>query len=300
MNLIIQHNWTTGLGDLFCASTEYLNFISDLKKQGYKTKLIFSFNGEYNLNKYIGLNPLEKIYNLDSFSLFDDIEVRNNPITELSINDLKYHHTQYGVNKPGQHWWDLYLDVIPQNLSYPNFSPTTFLYKNIKPIIFPKFNEEVYKRADNFSKILGHNYNFLQVRYFDYTEVPEKEYKEKIDLLYLKIKNSTEVYHLGSNNKYVSDKFLGLKNIIQYNFKNLDLFSNDHTYYFYNKHLSNDLLLDRLYDNLAEMVSISNTKKIYLYTTFGWISNFLYYGMSQSKRQINFELLNKNLEGTSF
>lgn len=300
MNLIIQHNWTTGLGDLFCASTEYLNFISDLKKQGYETKLIFSFNGEYNLNKYIGLNPLENIYDLNSFKLFDEIEVRDRPITDLTINALKYHHTQYGATKPGQHWWDVYFDIVPSNVVYPNYNPNTLLYKNTKPTIFPRFNEEVYKRADSFSKTLGKDYNFLQIRYYDYREEVDESLLISLEILYSKIQNSGQVFHLGSNNKFVCDKFSNLENVREYKFKNLDLFSNDHSYYFYNKHLSNELLLDRLYDNLAEMVSVSNSKKIYLYSTFSWISNFLFYGMSQSTEQFKFELLDKNLEGIDF
>ena len=43
------------------------------------------------------------------------------------------------------------------------------------------------------------------------------------------------------------------------------------------------MLLDRLYDNLAEMVTIANADTIYGYTSFTWISNFLFYGMANSK-----------------
>lgn len=280
---------------MFCASTEYLNFVKNLKEKGYKTKLIFSFNGESNLNHYIGYNSLDKIFDLNTFNLFDDIVVLERPITSLTYDGLKYHHSQYGATKPGQHWWDVYFDEIPNNITYPNYDPRSFLYKNIKPNIFPKFNSEVYDRAQNFLKRINKEHNFLQVRYLDYNNNIETDFLKKVDILYDKIKKSKSSYHVGGNNKIVNEKFSKLPNVIKYDFKNLSLFSNDHSYYHHNRNIPNDVLLDRLYDNLAEMVSVSYTNKIFLFTKFSWISNFLYYGLCMNKNKVDFNLINDNI-----
>jgi hypothetical protein len=116
-----------------------------------------------------------------------------------------------------------------------------------------------------------------------------------MDKLYHKIKNNKKYYHIGSNSSFVMDKFLKLENVVEYEFQNLDLFSNDHSYYFYNKHISNDMLLDRLYDNLAEMVSISGANNIFQYSTFSWISNFLIYGFIFKGDGLSFKKINNNI-----
>ena len=294
MKVIIQHNWTTGLGDLYCACTEYLNFIKPLKEIGYETELIFSFNGAHSPNKFIGVNDFDKIFNIKSFSLFDDISIRETPIIDLIYKNAKYYHTQYGPTSPGIHWWDVYFDIIPENIIFPNINPQSILEKKEKISVLPLFNDEVYSRVKLFKKKIKKKYDFIQVRYYDYSNEIDKEFEKNINTLYYKIQNSDKHFHVGSNSPYVNDKFLNLNNVINYEFKNLNLFSNDHSYYFYNKEIPNELLLDRLYDNLAEMVSISNSDNIFLYTTFGWISNFLCYAFISKGDKLLFKIINNN------
>lgn len=293
MKVMIQHNWTTGLGDLFCAATEYLNFIRHLKTLGYETELLFSFGN----NKFISKNEFDIIFDKKSFNLFDSISVLDNSIYDKKFKGLNYFHTQYGPTTPGQHWWDTYFDVIPEDISYPNYNPQTFLNRTMIPEIFPIFNEKVYQKVNEFRKKLPKNYSYIQIRYWDYTNNSlEKDFEYDIDSLYLIIEKSKKTFHVGSNNYVVLDRLKNLPNVITYEFNDLDLFSNDHSYYYYNKHISNDILLERLYNNLAEMVSISEAQNIFLYTKFSWISNFLYYGMSRNINQFNFKLINNNLD----
>lgn len=292
MKVIIQHNWTTGLGDLFCAATEYLNFIRHLKTLGYETELLFSFGN----NKFISKNEFDIIFDKKSFNLFDSISVLDNSIYDKKFKGLNYFHTQYGPTTPGQHWWDTYFDVIPEDISYPNYNPQTFLNRTMIPEIFPIFNEKVYQKVTEFRGKLPKNYSYIQIRYWDYANNSiDKDFEYDIDSLYLKIEKSEKIFHVGSNNSVVLDKLKNLNNVIIYEFNDLDLFSNDHSYYYYNKHISNDILLERLYNNLAEMVSISESQNIFLYTKFSWVSNFLYYGMSKNINQFNFKLINNNL-----
>jgi len=295
MKVVIQHNWTTGLGDLYCACTEYLKFIKPLKEIGYETKLIFSFNGISGSNKYIGINEFDKIFDISSFHLFDDISIRKYPVTDLNYDDTHYHHTQYGPTSPGHHWWDVFFDVIPNNLRYPNINPQTFLDKKETISVLPLFNEQIYKRSSSFQKKINDEYDFIQIRYFDYSNKITEEFDKDMNQLFEIVKKSQRYYHIGSNSPYVMDKFLELDNVITYKFNNLDLFSNDHSYYLYNKHISNDILLDRLYDNIAEMVSISNAKNIFHYSTFDWISNFLLYGFIFRGDNLSFKKINNNI-----
>jgi hypothetical protein len=80
-----------------------------------------------------------------------------------------------------------------------------------------------------------------------------------------------------------------LPNVFYYNFKNLDLFTNDHNYYTITKdEVSRDIYLDRLYDNLAEFTSLSKAQHYYIFASMPWISNFIAYGLSHNKN--NFTL----------
>jgi hypothetical protein len=294
MKIIIQHNWTTGLGDLFCGSTEYLNFIKQYKDLGYETKLIFSYNGVTG-NKFIGVNPFEDIFDVESFNLFDSIEVASISNFSKEIDGCTFRHSQYmNSPRPGHHWWDVFSDVELIHTNYPNYSPTSFLFEKKEPEIFPKFNDNVYKKLKEFKTITSEDYDYIQIRYYDYAEITEN-FKEDISKIYELIKNSDRIFHLGSNNQYALDTLSVLENVFTYRFSNLDLFSNDHSYYFYNKHIPNKILLERLYENIAEMCTVKNANKIYMYNSHSWISNFLYYGFTQREKELKFYNINNNL-----
>lgn len=293
MKVLIQQNWTSGLGDLYIGACEYLNFVKRLKDLGYETELNFSYNGFTGGNKFIGPNPFETIFDIKSFDVFDKITISEYPIGEKNYNNLIYNHTQYGPNSPGIHWWDCWFDVVPDINIYPNFSPYTLLSGEQIPSILPKFNEEVYKRSNKFVSTIGEGYNFIQIRYFDYNFKSE-DITSSVSKLYDAIEISDQKFHIGSNNQYSINTLKILPNVTTYEFNNLDLFPNDHTYYFYNKHISNDILLDRLYDNISEMVSIENAKKIYQLTYYSWISNFVYYGLSNRENKNIFFNINEN------
>ena len=294
MKIIIQHNWTTGLGDLFCACTEYLNFIKKYKELGCETKLIFSYNGVTG-NKFIGVNPFENIFDSNSFSLFDEIEVVNTSYFERVIDGCDFRHTQYmSTPRPGHQWWDVFSNFELLDASYPNYSPTSFLYEKKIPTVFPEFNENIKNKIKEFEEIIDYDYDYIQIRYGDYGE-PNENFKKEVESIYEIIKNSDKKFHLGSNSQYAIDYLSVLDNVFTYRFSNLNLFSNDHTYYFYNKDKPNVMLLERLHENIAEMCSIKNANRIHLHTIHSWISNFLYHGFTQRKKELKFNIINNNL-----
>jgi hypothetical protein len=296
MKIIIQHNWTTGLGDFFCAVTEYLNFIKPLKEKGFETKLIFSINGRSGSNKFIGDIKFEQIINLDSIKeYFDNVETINNSIIDNIIDGCKYLHTQYGPKEPGHHWWDVFSDENLNGVSYPNYNPSTYLNGTQIPSIYPKFVDKVYEKEKKFLEKIKCKYNFTHIRFFDYRD-KEDFFIDDLKWIVKNISNSTETFHIGSNSQYALNEVVNLNNSILFDIGNLDLFSNDHPYYFYNKHIDNGLLLDRLYDNIAEMVSVRNSEKIYYYSSFGWVSNFLFYGISQNEKINSITQLNKDIK----
>jgi hypothetical protein len=89
-----------------------------------------------------------------------------------------------------------------------------------------------------------------------------------------------------SNNQYIIDEVTKLPNIKKYNFKNLEILPNDHPYFHHIGEVDYDILLDRFYDNLTEMIILSYYDTIYYSTLVGpWISTFLYYSTITNPNQ---------------
>jgi hypothetical protein len=149
MKVIIQQNWTSGLGDLYTGACEYLNYVKILKELGYETELVFSIHsGLGGSNKYINEVKFEEIFDKKTFKVFDKISTKQWSHTEKTLDGLDYKFTVHGCNSPGVHWWDCFCDFLPENVQVPWYGSDRFLYTNDKPEIFAKFNIEVYKRRN--------------------------------------------------------------------------------------------------------------------------------------------------------
>lgn len=285
MNIIIQHNWTTGLGDLYCGATDYLNMLYELrKKESFNAKLIFSINGVSSSNLYIDSIKFDELFDSQLFcNIFDSIEVRNQSTQELNIDNCSYRFSVYGARSPGGHWWDFFSDKpINTNIIVPCYNPYYLAIKERIPLIFPKFCSQAHIKSENFLNKINSPYNFIHIRYFDYAKEDGRLISD-MNIIKSKIENSSELFHVGSNNPYVLDRLSTCNNVIIYRVSNIDLFPNDHTYFVHNRSVDHDILLNRLHENIGEMISVINSRKIYYYTSFSWISNFLFYGIAHNK-----------------
>jgi hypothetical protein len=294
MKLLIQLTFSNGLGNLYCGVIEILNFVNYYKNIGYTCELIFASNGDGMGNKFINYCNFEEVFDLDSFKIFERIRNVEHSIKTKIFEDYTYHSTQYGPDRPGVHWWDVFFNELPEK-TFPkyDFNMETLLSNKHIPIFLPKFNKKVYERVDNFE--LGTIKKSIQIRFFDYTLTPTEDFSQFVEELHNKLVISNSKFYFTSNNKFILDRVKLLPNIITYKYENLEKLPNDHGYYFYNKNFNRELLLDRLYDNLAEMVILSKFKEIYYYTSFSWNSTFLYYSKSHNPDQ---QIINikKNLE----
>jgi hypothetical protein len=284
MKILIQLTFNNGLGNLYCGAVEILNYVSFYKNLGYTCELIFASNGDGMNNKFISSCTFEEIFDLKSFDVFDSIRNVNHSIKSKIFEDYTYHSTQYGPNKPGVHWWDVFFDKLPDQI-FPklSFNMETLLCSECIPIYLPKFNKKVYDKVNNLE--LGEISKVIQIRFFDYNLNPPEDFKIYTEKLNEKLINSNSKYYFTSNNQYIIDKLTLLPNILTYEYKDLNSLPNDHGYYFYHKNLSREFLLDRLYDNLTEMVLLSKFDEIYYYTAYGWNSTFLYYSKSNNPNQ---------------
>lgn len=292
MKLIIQHNWTSGLGDMYAAATEYLNYAHQFKQEGFYTKLIFSLNGINTKNKYINNKiELSDIFDTTLFNkVFDEIYITEKPISYRSTEGCDYIYSAYMPNNPhpGGHWWDVFSDTSSlnsYNISIPNFNAYLTFKDSNKIKILPKFNSIVYEKEKVFLKeFITQAYSFIHIRYNDYSiKEINPTFMSYTNKIKQKIQNANQLFHIGSNNQYILDYLCELENTRKYKISNIDLFSNDHPYSMNNPNIDEPILINRLYDNLAEMVSVRNCNKIYYLSAYSWISNFLFYGLANNK-----------------
>lgn len=285
MKILIQVTFNNGLGNLYAGIVDILHYVKKHKELGYDAELIFASNGSSGSNKYIDNITIGEIFNINDFEIFDNIRNIEHSIGTKEFEGYTYHSTQYGPDYPGAHWWDVFYDVIPEVVPpKPGHNMERLLAKEEVPILLPRMNEIVYNKVDDF---LQENKidDVIQVRFYDYNINPSDEFKKFVDNLYDRVKSSNNTYYLTSNNQYLIDKLCELPNIVTYKYKNLDILPNDHNYYHYNKHIDRDILLERLYDNICEMVLLETFNKIYYYTPYSWISTFLFYSKSNNTEQ---------------
>jgi hypothetical protein len=288
MRLLIQLTFNKGIGNLYCNVIEILDFVTLYKNIGYKCDLIFSSNGENLKNKYINYIQLGDIFDLSLFDVFDSIRNFENSITDKEFEGFTYYKTQYGAEHPGIHSWDVYFNKPINSLPYHmrKSSMESFLSNIFKPKLVPKLNKKLYEKATDF---INNNKNItkaIHIRYNDYIIHPENYFKEISKNLFTILKSTKINYHFMSNNQYIIDEVTKLPNIKKYNFKNLEILSNDHPYFHHYKNVDYDILLDRFYDNLTEMLILSYYDTIYYSTLVGpWISTFLYYSTINNPNQ---------------
>lgn len=296
MKLLIQHNFITGLGDMYVSVTQYLEFANEYKNKGYETELVVCFRE----NKYIDMIDFSEIFDMEYFSVFDKISYVKKPILKNKYEELTYVFTaNLTVDpKPGQQDWDVFLSESNEKLIIPNSTTYRLLVDNNQPKIKPKFSKDIINKSDIISRQIGDDYNYLQIRMNDEKRLTKDDYK-MLELFHNKIIQTNEVFHIGSNSHEVLNFFNNKKNVFTYGFKSSCEFDSNHNY-FGHTNLTNEEYIQRLKDNIVEMVSIKNAKKIYQYSEIFWISQFLFYSFVENIGNINFYRVNNQFETISY
>ena len=302
MKLIIQLNCTAGLGEMYSDILELVDYAHKFKELGYNTQLNYCFNGSHGTkNKYLK-EPVHfhEIYSNKNLDVFDIIETKQNSTGNLEFDNFKCIRASGPGNKVGMHEWDAFVDVLPgEDMTYPKFKAQDLIRFQRVPFKTVEYTDEIIDRANEFSRSIGDDYDFLHIRNFD-GSVPNDIMLQRINILYNKIQNSTRKYHLGSNNKQIIDKFIDLPNVFTFNFSHLDIKHNDHGYGHGNSNLSQEFLLNRLFENLTEMVSIKNADRIISTTSYNWTSSFITYGILKQLNENRFSWHNALSEDTTW
>lgn len=292
--VIIQHNFRTGLGDMVSDMSEYMTISSKLKEIGYEIHLIFCLNS----NRFVKENIFYKIFDEETCGFFSSVIETFVPIYGLEYEGTKYHYSSHDPQEPGRHRWDLFISELPPNeIKKVRFSATEIksLNKTLPPIT-PKFNKTIIDKVYKFEENVNFNDSvFLHIRLID-SEVNNERHLKICESISSYITNIKELIYLGTNNTFIYNYFKSNDKVVLYDFKTLEYLDNDVNRI--DNYVGENVLIERLYDIITEMVLIKNVNKIYHYSDISWVSNFYFYGLSQRSGDIEINDIKEIIDNT--
>ena len=284
MKVLIQLIFNSGLGNLYCGVTELLNFASECKTMGYCCELLFASNCSSD-NKYIGYVDFGEIFDVTSFTVFDKITSIRDSVKEKCYNEYIF-SSGFHVTEPGQHWWDIFLTdeclLLPGR---PHYDIDTLCNGGVVPKLLPKFSSYINERAEKARESIPTIRKCISVRHDDLILQVGDEFKHYTTSMIEILKNTSEEFYVSSNNQWFLDSIKTLNNSVAFDFDDLDVFPNEYSYYLYNREVSRELLVNRLFDHICDMIIVSDFDIIYHHTSLGWVSTFLYYSLSHNNNQ---------------
>jgi hypothetical protein len=288
MEILIQHNFKTGLGDMFNDMIEYMTTAKKYKEKGYKIHLVFCLYR----NKYIEEKIFHRIFDENTINFFDSITETFEPIRSIKHQHFFYNCSAHDPQSPGNHRWEIFFDTEIERV--PVFRiPSNPFNINSEGLVVPDFQEFLKKDANDFVKSINEKYNFIHIRTMD-SEINDEKYFNLVKNLETYLEKEGGIFHLGSNNKMVTD---GLKNnhqILTFPFSTFESVDNELNAYDY-KQVNHEERFKRLCETISEIISIRSAKNIYSYSDYGWVSLFLLYGIIKgNKKKKDFKLISFN------
>jgi len=278
MKLLIQHNFKTGLGDMYNDMVEYMTTTKKYKDMGYEVHLIFCLYD----NKYVKEKVFHKIFDDQTIGFFDSVEETFTPIRDKNYKEYSYNSSAHEPQNPGTHRWDIFTDTKLARIELLRLSVNVFRIK-VENVVKPQFQKYLIDGANNFVKSIGRRYNLLHVRTMD-SEKNETKYSDLKNKFLNLLEENKDIFHLGTNNRFLNESLENLENVITYKFTTFNSIDNELNATF-NSRLNNEQLFLRFCETIQEMISIRSTKKIYSYTDYGWISLFLLYGILEGNKK---------------
>jgi|694.fasta_scaffold02373_10 hypothetical protein len=265
MKAIIQHNFTSGLGDCIVACTEYISTAQKLKSLGFSIDLkIYTENNLY----YNNLNLFDILNEHNFINLFDNIDHISS--TYKTINNFEISHLSYGAREAGLHWWDLFTDYPIDPSIIDTFPNVGHDFNNIPNFNLIDFSSEVYDIYNNLK--LKNDYICLHVRTQDLNDEMYL-YENNLD----KINNLYDQYNtifVCSNSFSIKKELLKLSKTISIQHPLEDSMGSHHCY---RNKIPNDIAKQKTLLSAAEILAINYAKEIFLLTSWHRISNFLFY-----------------------
>jgi hypothetical protein len=282
MKCCIQLNFNTGLGDFLVALSESLTLANILYSQ-YNCAIKYRLN--LNQCKYI-TDDKDILYKYIDYKTFNNyyIDTSKEPIKTTVYEGCEHYYTLSGIS-PGGHWWDLFLDSDAKYLVKTHDLLSIFFQQNKtfgisnnlnkNEIKLPILTEYLHQKTLDITNIYP-KYTSLYFRNLDLSNHTNLYYKNKnkIDTI---IQTEQHLF-ISSNNRLYKDIF----SYIDTKFLTYNTINNTNVEFNYHyppvRHSIDSRYLDLLLEQtFMDMLILSKSQKIFCFTEWGRISNFLFY-----------------------
>lgn len=277
MKALIQHNFTSGLGDCIVGVYEYLETANTLKSLGYKIDLILNVSP----NVYFHDEYFFELFNEEVFTVFSNIEITKTPISAIQHNDLTRVYTLNSPN-PGLHWWDLFVNN-PDDFKYEWVS--IYPYQEIKtPKNIKIFNQKIYNQYDNLKVEYNLTSSFKSIYFRTYDYVDESELYVKYENLIKEIILNNDKVFVCSNSLKIKEKIknLDIQKVITFNIPYEKEFGNHWSGT--KNNLEPRELFEKSKYTIFDMLSLSDSTDITHITEWHRTSNFLIFSKINNKQ----------------
>lgn len=273
MKVLIQHNLKNGFGDFTNGMYRYFHFAEKLKKRKFsKISLYVNMKESVMFDKHFFF----KFFNKSLLeSLFDEIIISDNPITENSYHGLTYLDI-FGEKQIGVNQYDIFVETTDQ--SFPNFinNLQLFFSENDTTKYVNFFSDYVMDRYVKMNIHKNESYKSLHFRakdsqdnvdlYIDH----EDEFKDVIF-------NKGKVFVSSNSHKFKEYiKSFNSPNVFMYDLPYEKEFGNHLSAIPFTPEFGKDEYEDRSIDAVVEALTISDSNEVFSFNFFGNVhSNFL-------------------------
>jgi hypothetical protein len=272
-DIVIQLNFTSGFGDLYCAMVDILNIALRCKELKLNLDLIYNFDRNYYFYDDNNVDILS-FFDTSSFTNFENV-IKSRAAT--SLEGFKHIFTPHLSRNPlqgGLHLWDLFLNSNKLDFESDVMSTISCHAMNnfgdlsrIK--IIPEFPQRIKDLGLKDTQLTGIHFR-------------TNDSSESMDIVN---NNLSKINKIIENNKtYIVSNSKNIRNyFINYNHSNILINKPRHEnvgYHFYaykSNSKDNKQLIENLEDTIAEMYNLSHCKKVYVTTEWSRPSNFLFY-----------------------
>jgi hypothetical protein len=277
--IYLQLNFSSGFGDFYTYFCEVYFTAKKLKSLGYSTTLVINSDHDLDFSKLF--QP--KYYNYFDFILY-------NQYLLSTINPILDNYCIFNADKDakgGVHCWEL---IIPNNLKLdlemPNFNLSRPSLININKFDeFPKFNEGILKLVNEFKNQFNlKSFEVIHFREFDPNAYEKNYYALENRFKGIKLNDNTEleinkIINNNNNNVFICSNDKLIKDYLKNKYPNIIMLENDFKSLLCCSY-SDDETLNLI---LTEFILLSYADKIFLYSNYSWISNFISYAALNNK-----------------
>lgn len=268
MKALIQHNFSSGLGDCIVAVYEYLETSERLKNLGYDVELILNIRN----NVYLYNENFFDLFNEEIFNHLSKVTIVDTPISQIVHEDLTRVYTLGGAS-PGQHWWDLFIGD-PENFKYELLSIYPYQENKI-PKDIKLFNDNIYEEYRNIKTKYNLNTPFNSIYFRTYDYIDDSELYLKYETLINELIVNNDKIFVCSNSYKLKDKIkkLGDGKIISYDIPYENEIGNHWTGR--KPVMSQNELFERTKFTIFDMLTLSDSLNITHISEWSRTSNFL-------------------------